>query len=134
MKRSSVRPSIGLSHRSKSAAVCGRFAAERPADRWRYRSDAEPRACSRCAVLRAPCSRRRRSAANAGSITLTADVGGSRRTYLLICWRFCHHTSDILYNDIQNNLFRFSPKLQTCMINHKMALYYKTSFICYSLK
>jgi len=30
MKRSSVRPSVRLSHRSTAAAVCGGFAAERP--------------------------------------------------------------------------------------------------------
>jgi len=34
------------------------------------------------AVLQAPCCRRRRSAANAGSIVLTADDGGSTHTGL----------------------------------------------------
>ena len=33
MKRSSVRPSVSLSHRSTAAAAAGEFAAERPADR-----------------------------------------------------------------------------------------------------
>jgi len=47
--------------------AAGEFAAERPAGK-RYRSIAE-------GALRAPCSRRRRSAANAGNVTLTADAG-----------------------------------------------------------
>jgi len=37
MKRSSVRPSVCLSHRSTASAACGGFAAERPAES-RYRS------------------------------------------------------------------------------------------------
>ena len=56
------RASVRLSHRSIAAAACGRFAAERPAG-WRCRSIAS-------------CGHRRRQAANAGSVTLTADEGG----------------------------------------------------------
>jgi len=33
MKRSGVRPSVCLSHRSPAAAACGGFAAERPEGR-----------------------------------------------------------------------------------------------------
>ena len=51
-RRASVRQPVCLSHRSTAAAACGGFAAERPA------------------------SRRRCSAANASSVTLTADGGG----------------------------------------------------------
>ena len=55
------------SRHSPAARRFCRFAAERPADS-RYRSTAARRVCSRCAV-------QRRSAANAGSATLTAYVG-----------------------------------------------------------
>ena len=52
-----------------AAAATGGFVAERLAGR-RYRSIAT-------GALRAPCSRRRLSAANAGSVMLRADRGGS---------------------------------------------------------
>jgi len=79
----SVRLSVCLSHRSTAAAACGGFAAERPAGS-RYRSIATDMRCtSRVAraVLQAPArssngAAARRSAANAGSVTLTADGGG----------------------------------------------------------
>jgi len=73
----SVHPYVCLSHRSTAAAACNRFAAERLAGR-RYRSIA-------AGALRAPCSRRRRSAANAGSVTLTVDVGGWTQTCCISC-------------------------------------------------
>ena len=53
MKRYRVRPSVCLSH-SPAAAACGGFAAVGPVVRRRYRAIA---------------------AANAGSVTCTADVG-----------------------------------------------------------
>ena len=67
--RPSVLPSVCLSHRSEAATAAGGFAAERPAGR-RYRLIA-------ASALRAPCCRRRRSAANAGSVVLRADEAGS---------------------------------------------------------
>ena len=66
-------PSVCLSHRSTAAAAVGGFAAERTVDR-RYRQTAAG------AVLRAPCSRRRRSATNVDSVMLRADGGGSTQT------------------------------------------------------
>ena len=72
---SSIRPSVCLTHRSKAATAAGGFAAERPACSRpvgrRYRLIA-------ASALRAPCCRRRRSAANAGSVVvLRADEAGS---------------------------------------------------------
>ena len=66
-------PSVCLSHRSTAATAVGGFAAERTVDR-RYRPTAAGD------VLRAPCSRRRRSAANVDSVMLRADGGGSTQT------------------------------------------------------
>jgi len=66
-------PSVCLSHRSTAATAVGGFAAERTVDR-RYRPTAA------AAVLRAPCRRRRRSAANVDSVMLRADGGGSTQT------------------------------------------------------
>jgi len=54
VERPSVRPSVCLSHRSTAVAACGVIAAERPAGR----------------------TYRRHSAANAGSVSLTADGRG----------------------------------------------------------
>ena len=73
---SSVRLSVPSIY-STAAAACNRFAAERLAGR-RYRSIA-------AGALRAPCSRRRRSAANAGSVTLTVDGGGWTQTCCISC-------------------------------------------------
>jgi len=55
-------PSVRLSRRSTAATACGRFAAERPAGRT-YRSTAADAGAAA-----------RRSAANAGSVTLTAEL------------------------------------------------------------
>ena len=66
-------PSVCLSHRSTAATAVGGFAAERTVDR-RYRPTAAG------AVLRAPCTRRRLSAANVDSVMLRADGGGSTQT------------------------------------------------------
>ena len=62
-------PSVRLSRRSTAAAAYVWFAAERPAS----------------AVFQLSidiCCRRRRSAANVGSVMLRAEVRGSTRTYL----------------------------------------------------
>ena len=72
---SSIRPSVCLTHRSKAATAAGGFAAERPACSRpvgrRYRLIA-------ASALQAPCCRRWRSAANAGSVVvLRADEAGS---------------------------------------------------------
>ena len=63
--------SVHLSHRSTASAAAGGFAAELPVGR-RYRQRA-------VIVLQASFCRRRRWAANAGSVTLRAD-GGSTQT------------------------------------------------------
>jgi len=68
-KRSGVRPSVRLSVSTAAMAVGG-FAAERHASRS-HRS----KAAGALWVLRARC-RRRHTAANAGSATLSADGGG----------------------------------------------------------
>jgi len=69
----SVRPSVCLSTRSTATAACGGFGAERPAggdiDRWQV-----PALLLDGAAGSAAAVERRRSAANAGSVTLTADV------------------------------------------------------------
>jgi len=65
MIRSCVRPSVCLSHHAAAATACGRFAAERHAGD-RYRSTAA--APSRGGAAR-------HSAANASSVTFTANVG-----------------------------------------------------------
>jgi len=63
--RESVRPSVCLSHRSTAAKAASRFAAERSAGR-------------RCRSIAAGALwTRRRSATNAGSVTLRADGRGS---------------------------------------------------------
>jgi len=64
--RPSVRLSACLSHRSKAAAACGGFAAERPAGVTYW--------------LSIDSCRRRRSAANAGSASLGADQRDSTQT------------------------------------------------------
>jgi len=66
---------VYLSHQSTAATAAGGFAVERPAGR-RYRLIA-------AGALRALCCRRRRSVANAGSVVLRTDEGGSARTCLL---------------------------------------------------
>jgi len=63
--RPSVCPTVSLSHQSKAAAACGGFAAERRT-RKRYRSTAPG--------ARQPGAAARRSAANAGSVMLTAEL------------------------------------------------------------
>ena len=68
------RPSVCLSHRSTAATAAGRFAAERRASR-RYRSTA----------AYTLCSRQRRSASNAGSVTsVTVRTDGGACTDLLL--------------------------------------------------
>ena len=62
------RPSVCLSHQSTVAAVCGMFAAEHPGHR-RYRLVAGTALSSSNAAAWL-------SAANVGSVTLTADIGG----------------------------------------------------------
>jgi len=77
VERSPVRPAVCLSHRS-TAAACDGFAAERPAGR-RCRSIAgtgTQQQRRRSTALSSNGAAARRSAANAGSVTLTADVGG----------------------------------------------------------
>jgi len=76
--RLSVRPSVRLSHRSAAATAADGFAAERQSGR-RHRSMAAG------ALQQAPCSRRRRSAPNAGSVMLRADGGGSAETCRHAC-------------------------------------------------
>jgi len=68
MKRSCVRPSVRLSHHATAASACGGFAAELRAG-GRYRSTS-----AGTAVLLHRAAARRR-AANANSVTFTADVG-----------------------------------------------------------
>jgi len=58
-----------LFYRSAAAAACGQFAAERPADRHIDRQRREPARNSNGASAR-------RSAANASSVTLTAEGRG----------------------------------------------------------
>ena len=80
MKRSSVRPSVRpsvcpfvcMSHRSTAAAACGGFAAECPVARSGLEISID--------------SRRRRSAANAGSVTLTAQPSDKSR-YRLVSYK-----------------------------------------------
>ena len=74
MKRSNVRLSVCLSRQSTAAAAAGGITAERPADR-RYRSTVGAGTQQQQRPLWRPHAARR-SAANAGSVTLTADVGG----------------------------------------------------------
>ena len=64
-------PSVRLSHRSTAAAAARGFAAERPADR-RYQSIA--------VGASAVYLQQARSAANAGSVALRAERGGSTQT------------------------------------------------------
>jgi len=76
VERPSVRPSLRLSHRSTAAAVCGGFAADR------LLHDAPAAGVPRCglraagAALSSNSAAARRSAANAGSVTLTAEARG----------------------------------------------------------
>ena len=74
--RASVYPSVCLSRRSIAATACGWFAAERPAGR-RYRQLSSNGAAAR------------RSAATAGSVMLTADVGGEHELVYFFVRRFC---------------------------------------------
>ena len=76
--RRSVRPSVCLFHRSTAAAACGVFAAERPAGRMHQSIIAG--AGSACQLSIDISCRRRRSAANAGSVMLRAEDRGSTRT------------------------------------------------------
>ena len=83
--RPSVHLSVCLSHWSTAATAVREFAAERPVGR-------KCRSIS-AGVLRASCCRRRRSAANAGSVILTAEEGGSTQT----CYLFAFTVSRCLW-------------------------------------
>ena len=75
-----ARPSVCLSRQSTAATTPGGSAA------WRHRrlqTDIDRQ-------LRTPCCRRRRSAANAGSVTLTVDGEGS--THRLVQRVYCNWT------------------------------------------
>jgi len=67
VERLSVCLSVCLSHRSTAGAACGGFAAERPAGRT-YRLIAG------AAVISSNVAVARRTAANAGSVVLTAEL------------------------------------------------------------
>ena len=73
MKRPSVRPTVCLSHRSAAGAACGGFAAERPAGRRSM--DSRRR--------RSAATATRRTAANAGSVALTAELTRLNRRVIL---------------------------------------------------
>ena len=88
---------------STTPKVAGGFVAERPAGR-RYRSTA---------AGRAPCSRRRCSAVNSGSVTLTAHAGG----WTLTCLVFLYNL--LLWFRVDINLTRclhFTAGCTTCSV------------------